>query len=497
MERPKVAIKRYDRTIEAGKQWTAIIEDTNNGVVITVEKTAADSFHVTIENPAGADRSGLTRPLDVKAQSPLPSPAEAPEAICARIWLEELERPIDAGGLADCVAQIRGGRSADAIREGVRQSPEYKELQERKKASQSKVSGRLRAGEHRLLNNDAGVFRGLFVSGFTLTTMHRDPAREFIQWAARTGFNGVRVLCGNLTWAGQTADAAAAGLPDVLETLAEHGLYCEVTAVSDSAAGGFDTRAHVDRIASICAEHQNAIVEIANEPYHPTQRAEVHDYAYLGRLGRDLVDPRGLLWAVGAPPDDEPGAREFPLAGGYLHVHLNRGRDEWNMVRRVRELENASTSYNRHVWNGEPIGWHDTSQPGRRNANPDIAFAMGALSRGFEVSVTSHAEHGLRAELPTPHQQHMHERLIAGFRAIPTTARLLFKNARWVDSPVAEAAFERAVVRVYSFLDSADHGYTFAFGMTGDPQIQWKNGFREAARLVDTPTMRLLEISAR
>jgi hypothetical protein len=502
MPRPRVNIRHYDRVIEAGKPWLLVIEDPNNRTVITIEKTADDSLHVEIDTPEGADRSGVRRPLEVRGAAPAPPsppppppppPDTSPGAICSRIWLEELERPIDPAGLADCVVQLRAGKSPDAIREGVRQSPEYAELQERKK---SRVAGRVRA-ERRLLFNDAGIFRGRFVSGFTLTTMDRGAAREYIEWAARTGFNGVRVLCGNLTWAGQTAAAAAEGLPWVLDTLAANGLYCEVTALTDTAASNFDLRAHVDTIARICAERENAIVEIANEPYHPTQREDVHEYDFLGRLGRDLVEPRGLLWSVGAPPDDEPQAKELPLAGRYLHIHLNRGRDEWNMVRRVRELEAASHNYGRHVWNGEPIGWADTNQPGRRSANPDIAFTMGLLSRGFEVSVTSHAEHALTAVLPSPHQQHMHDRLVAGFAAIPTDAPLAFKNARWSDSPVEEAAFERTVVRVYSFMDSTDHGYTFAFGMSGDPGIQWRNGFRDTARLVDTPTMRLMEVSKR
>ena len=498
MPPPRVNIRHYDRVIEKGKPWSLVVEDPNNNTVITVEKTADDSLHVQIENPAGRDRSGLRRPLEVRGEAPSPPPPDtsppdtSPEAICSRIWLEELERPIDPGGLADCVAQLRAGKSADAIREGVRQSPEYKELQERKK---SRVAGRLRAGERRLLYNDAGIFRGRFVSGFTLATKDRGAAREFIEWAARSGFNGVRVLCGNLTWAGQTAEAAANGLPFVLDTLASNGLYCEATAVTDSAASQFDIPSHVDTIARICAERQNAILEIANEPYHPTQREEVHDYAYLGRLGRELVEPRGLLWSVGAAPDDEPQPDRLPLAGSYLHIHLNRGRDEWNMVRRVRELDGVSVNYGRHVWNAEPIGWADTSEPGRRTANPDIAFAMGVLSRGFEVSATSHAEHAVTAALPTPHQQHMHDRLVAGFTAIPTAAPLVFKNAGWHDSPVAGAAFERSVLRVYSFMDSADHGYSFAFGMTGEPEIEWRDGFRETARFVDTPTMRLMEVA--
>ena len=169
MPPPRVNIRHYDPVIEAGKPWSLVVEDPNSDTIITVEKTADDSLHVRIENPAGADRSGVRRPLAVRGGAgapPAPSPPDtSPEAICSRIWLEELERAIDPAGLADCLAQLRRGRSADAIRDGVRQSQEYQELQERKK---SRVAGRLRVGERRLLYNDAGVFRGRFVSGFTL-----------------------------------------------------------------------------------------------------------------------------------------------------------------------------------------------------------------------------------------------------------------------------------------------------------------------------------------
>src|SRR5918999_129135 len=113
MPPPRVNIRHYDPVIEAGKPWSLIVEDP-----------ADDSLHVRIENPAGADRSGVRRPLEVRGGAaappapppPAPPPPDtSPEAICSRIWLEELERPMDPAGLADCLAQLRAGRSADAI----------------------------------------------------------------------------------------------------------------------------------------------------------------------------------------------------------------------------------------------------------------------------------------------------------------------------------------------------------------------------------------------
>ena len=57
----------------------------------------------------------------------------------------------------------------------------------------------------------------------------------------------------------------------------------EVVALADTASYPIDPATHVERVVRICRQHANALIEIANEPYHPTQDARVHDEATLDR----------------------------------------------------------------------------------------------------------------------------------------------------------------------------------------------------------------------
>lgn len=339
--------------------------------------------------------------------------------------------------------------------------------------------GRLRVAGA-FLQSDGGIFRPVFVSGFTLATLiqrDRRAANEFLAWAAASGFNGVRVMLGELPWADQSPEQAREGLADVLSTAKVLGLYVEATALTGTAQRHYDKRAHVEAIAQLCGEAGNAIGEVANEPYHGTQDADVHSFDWLKRVGADTFGSEGVAWSCGAPQTDEPG---WMVPGDWISLHLDRSRDRWNMVRRVREMEMVQRKNNKFVMNNEPIGWGEVDDGSRRLADPNIAYAMGVLSRGFEVGVVSHAEHGLKAQMPGPRQHDCHAALIEGFRALPTDVALRYRNVGWNhhDAPVEEADFSN-VIRVYSFMTDENHGYTVFVGLKGDPRPRYKEGFSE------------------
>lgn len=353
-----------------------------------------------------------------------------------------------------------------------------------------------------LVDSDGAIFRPRFVGGFALPSKP-DRVEHYLDWARAAGFNGVRVMAGALTWAGQTPETARMNLPKILRDAMARGLYVEVTALTDSGTG-YDVEEHVARIADICAGQPHALVEVANEPYHPTQASRVHDFGFLDELGQRYLEPHGLVWACGAPEFDEPrppGEVTPAIGGRYLTAHLDRGREPWNMVRRVRELFALVEHFKKFVMNNEPIGFADTEQPGRRTADPQIAFAMGVLSRAFEVGVVSHADHCLQADMPSPQQQLCHDALVAGATCLPTQAELVYKNAGWHDSPVKGANFSRddghvgTVVRAYSFMDSDSHGFTVLLGLTGDPGVEWQNGFEPRRTLDDRGGVRVLDVS--
>lgn len=341
------------------------------------------------------------------------------------------------------------------------------------------LAGRVRV-DGRFWVNDAGTYRPRYLSGFKLPALAcQDPDRvqHYLDLAVTLGFNGVRTMAGALTWGPQSPVEACDGLPMVLQEAAARNLSLEVTILTDSGTG-YDCRAQVDDIGMICDLADNAICEVANEPYHGSQCDAVHDYANLAQWGAASLGARHLAWAEGAPETDEPSPEAgYHFDGPYITLHLDRGRDEWNMVRRVRELENVSNTYDRPVMNNEPIGWAEVAEPGRRCANPAIAFTMGALSRGFEVGLVSHADHGLECDDPGPVQTQCHQAAVRGFRVYGVDTRLRFENAGWATSPIETARFEDTIVRAYSFMDGGDHGWSVLLGLTGDPGVRWQNGF--------------------
>lgn len=347
------------------------------------------------------------------------------------------------------------------------------------------IAGRLRV-DGRFFVNDAGTFRPVFASALSMLRRSDDEARGMLDWAAQTGFNGIRVFGGRLTWAGQTAAKARERLPFLLAEATARGLYVEVTAVTDSKDGGYDPAAHVAAVAEICDQAKNAILEVANEPYHGTQADAIHSAEHLLAIGRVSRVP----FALGAAPDDE----SVEMGGGtFVTAHLDRGRDKWNQVRRVRELAALSENTRKPVLNNEPIGAGEAPQRGRRESDPAFFFCMGALNRVFEVGGVFHSEAGVNAVPLGPVQQACAEAFVAGSRVIPTEDRLSFRNAGWADSPIKGARFDQTIVRAYSGL-AGGRAWTVLVGLSGDPELSLQGGWRIGTRIAECPGVAVLQL---
>jgi len=355
----------------------------------------------------------------------------------------------------------------------------------------SVVAGRIRIDGRRFVN-DAGRFHPIFATGFALAEQvahgREADAIRYLDWASRAGFNGVRVLamCDGL-FKLSPADGLAA-LPRLLALARERGLYAEVVALADTAQLRVDLRAQVGNVAAAVAGADNALLQVANEHYHSTQASELHDVGYLKSLATAI--PAGLIYTLSAGESDEGDEPQ----GMYATRHLDRGRDKWNQVRRVRELEDVSNRIKKPLWNDEPIGADEVEQLGRRMADPEFFFAMGVLNRIFEVGGTFHFQDGLQAQVPRPGQQRCAEAFVAGATVIPSDVDLVFKNSGWADSPVKSAAFERTVVRVYSGI-AGGRGWSVVVGKSGDPAIEWQGGWKPVATLVDRGPVAVLEIT--
>jgi hypothetical protein len=320
------------------------------------------------------------------------------------------------------------------------------------------IRGRLRVDGRALVYPDDARFRWRGVTAFRLLELvahgREAEARAFLAWARATGFNVVRVLAMAKGLFSLPPAEGRAALPRLLDLAREADMYVHLTALADTAAYGddFSPADHVGELGAICELHDHvALFEVANEPYHGTQSGIVHDLSNLRRWA--ALVPASVPVALGPASSDE--STEMADAPA-ITAHLDRGRDPWNMVRRVRELETLSGSTGRYVIDSEHIGAGEVDEPGRRLADASIHFAFGVLSRVFEVGSTFHFEDGLQARVPRPVQQAAAEAFIRGTLIAVDPAVLQFLNAGWPGSPVAKARFAEgppvpnATVRAYS-----------------------------------------------
>jgi len=303
------------------------------------------------------------------------------------------------------------------------------------KARVKQVRGQLRPSGRWLAYPDGSRFRWRGVTGFMLNEQvssgREADAVAFLAWANRTGFNVVRVLVmlpkGWFTDKDFTPEEGLAALPRTLMLARDADMYVEVTVLANTASLGAkaDLGSYVERAGQICAAATNcALVEVANEIFHRTQRADVHDPGILARWAARV--PPGIPTALGAPADESGTLVD---SAPVITIHLDRSRDRWTRVSRVRALEETSANTHRFVIDNEPMGADETERPKERDNLPEAFFAQGALSRVFEVGSNFHFEDGLRANVPRPVQQQCADAFIAGTRIVDDSYMLTFQDA--------------------------------------------------------------------
>lgn len=354
------------------------------------------------------------------------------------------------------------------------------------------MRGRLAIDGRRFVYPDGRQFHWRGVTAFRLLDYVADgdegKADAFLQWARVNGFNLVRVLGSLCCWFDLKPEAAQAALPRLLEMAARRDLYVEVVALAGTRMRGFDIEQHVRATGEICGRAENCLVQIANEPYHPTQDPRLSRTAYLQYLAGLLPDR--VVYTLGASAHDkahEPG-------GEYVTRHLSRGGEVWKMAARVRDFELLSAETGKPVVSGEPIGAYEAVQAERRSDDPVIFFAFGILGRLFDVGTTFHMEDGLHTVVPRENQQRCAEAFIEGTRLIPDNVRPEFQNATWPTSPVRSARFGRDVWKVYSGV-SGSQGWTVALGLRRDPGIVWANGWEPTGVIAEKPGIRVYAIT--
>ena len=256
-------------------------------------------------------------------------------------------------------------------------------------------SGHLRVSGTRFLKPDGSQFHWRGISAFRLLEFvangREKDAEAYLAWAASKRLNVVRVFAmADGIFQLAPADGLRA-LPRLLERARRHGIYVEVVAFTGTSVIKVDRAAFVKSIAAICARHPNALLELANEPGHPTQAEEMHDPKHLQSF-LPLV-PKDVPVALGSVEYGDGFA-----AGTHVTWHSPRGSD-W--AKRVVEGAALIKKFRKPVINDEPIGAGDAAVPGRRDDNPANFRAAAAAMRRAGIGATFHYEGGIQTRLPT------------------------------------------------------------------------------------------------
>lgn len=299
-------------------------------------------------------------------------------------------------------------------------------------------------------------------------------AIAYIDWARAQRVTVLRVLTmAKHLFQLSPADGVKA-LPRLLALAAERELAIEIVALADTDNTPLDLAQHVKAVAAIAAAHPNAVVEIANEPWHPTQDPRLHDPAFVKALA-DLV-PAQVPVALGSIE----GADGYAAAGRYATWHSPRSDDSdgWGHVLALAEGAALVARWQKPVISDEPVGAADALVPGRRDNDPGRFAAAAALTRIAGLGATFHYEGGLQGRIPVGPELECFQAWSAGLDAVasmPTGGRFLASADL---TSIAGIGGARAVFgRLY------EREAWVVLVDPGEPRIEWKAPWREASRV--------------
>lgn len=298
---------------------------------------------------------------------------------------------------------------------------------------------------------DEARFRWLGITAFRLAEFiahGRQPeALAYLDWAGKQGLTVVRVLTMARHLFQLNPDEGLTALPKLLDLAASHGLHVEIVAFADTADIKPDFAAHMKAVAAVAARHPNAFVEVANEPWHPTQDPRLHDPAFAHQLA--VLVPAPVPVALGSIEGHDGYA-----AGRYATWHSPRSsaQDGWGHVLALAQGAALVDRWKKPIVSDEPIGAAARGIPGRRDDDPARFGAAAALTRLAGLGATFHYEGGLQARIPSGRELECFNAWMSGSKlleALPEGGRFLpaDSSAAIVTVPGARAVFAREYER--------------------------------------------------
>ena len=255
------------------------------------------------------------------------------------------------------------------------------------------AAGRLTVAGTSFVKPDGQPFVWRGVTAFRLVEFvahgRTGDADAYLAWAASRHVTIVRVLAmadGLFPLSPADGQHAVGGM---LELAKRRGLYVEVVALADTARLRVDAPRAVKSIGTICAAYDNCLLELANEPGHPTQAAALHDPAYVKSLA--ALVPKGVLLSFGSVEYGDGFG-----GGDFVTWHAPRAYPVAALDAGAMLLKR----FKKPVISDEPIGAAETTVPGRRASDPEVFRQMARRSKQLGLGATFHYEGGLQARVP-------------------------------------------------------------------------------------------------
>ena len=347
---------------------------------------------------------------------PIPQPDRTAEftATCSALWQQELERPIDPGGLEGCINQAKAGRTADDIRAWLKTTSEYIALHSFHPLLTITVDGTIFRE-----NGTPWVWKG--VTAFQI--MDRWTKGENVQpfLDAYRGYNTLVVFLyvEPQVWGAAAWDAPAPGrVVDFVHYAATKGWRVELVLLTSSPVA-FPNRLSQarDTLAALnAARPTNVFIRLGNEP---AEQNGAGNPTFDTHVLKDQADASGFLYDSGFY--EANGSTWFSAPSkGYLSVHSKRDPAEW--VRRAHDCFDITHGAADAPQLGKkpvPCLMGEPPKPQDVGMTEADAMAYAATSVQFGSGGTFHSSTGIRAQTPTASEAALARAFLAGLNAFP------------------------------------------------------------------------------
>lgn len=361
-------------------------------------------------------------------------------------------------------------------------------------ASAGITEGHLRADGTRLVNPDGTAFAWRGITAFRLLDFVADGqeprAIEYLTFAASHDLTVVRVMAMMNRLFELTPAEGRAALPRLLELAAERKIHVEIVGLAGTAAVPVDLDEQISALGRIAAAHPNALLELANEPVHPSQSKDVQNPEVLRRLG-GLVPPAVPVALGSVERGDGFAGRDYLT----WHVPRESRPDGWGHVLEIAKGAELLEKWKRPLVSDEPIGAGPRLEPGRRDDSPARFRAAALLTRLTGLGATFHYDGGIQTTIPAGTELACLDAWLEAWTLLPPDVEQhgTFRASGTADAVVRQ--FNRDVT--YAVFERTDgrQGWVLAMGK-GDPALELAPGW-SAAETKAFEGIRLISVKRR